>query len=292
MSHPLLPAGTTQTATRGSDQNMSTPTHDSVDVVTAALLQITQQAERLAVLDQREAAHYQEIAARLAELTLQLTETGDRVEGVHNLVARQAALLETLDGLDQQVSSLATQLTSMMAAGSRDEDGEPYRPVPAPRWWKLVGAERDQALARLCAWVEQVYRPGYGHLAAALGPCWEHHALCLYGLDWLMELWSALYLPPGRRAPSLASQAEWQTRLLPALAEQMYIETTRCQHAKTTLSHRQAPPPSEPQTRAPQPRQAAPKCDEAEDLPLRNSGVSQPWPNSRAHPAADTWRPQ
>jgi hypothetical protein len=30
----------------------------------------------------------------------------------------------------------------------------------------------------------------------------------------------------------LASQAEWQTRLLPALAEQMYLETSRCQHAQ------------------------------------------------------------
>ena len=87
----------------------------------------------------------------------------------------------------------------------------------------------------------QVYRPGYGHLAAALGPCWEQHALCLYGLDWLMELWSALYLPAGRRAPALASQAEWQTRLLPTLAEQMYIETTRCQHA--TSASRRPPPP-------------------------------------------------
>jgi hypothetical protein len=30
----------------------------------------------------------------------------------------------------------------------------------------------------------------------------------------------------------LASQAEWQTRLLPALADQLHIETTRCQHAQ------------------------------------------------------------
>ena len=47
-----------------------------------------------------------------------------------------------------------------------------------------------------------------------------------------MELWSALNLTPERDTPALASQAEWQTRLLPALAEQMHIETTRCQHAR------------------------------------------------------------
>ena len=44
--------------------------------------------------------------------------------------------------------------------------------APAPRWWKLDGPERDEALNRLRAWVEHIYRPGYGHLAAALGPCW------------------------------------------------------------------------------------------------------------------------
>ena len=58
------------------------------------------------------------------------------------------------------------------------------------------------------------------------------HALCLYGLDWLMELWSLPYLAPERTAGTIASQAEWQTRLLPALAEQLYLETTRCDHAR------------------------------------------------------------
>jgi hypothetical protein len=45
-----------------------------------------------------------------------------------------------------------------------------------------------------------------------------------------MELWSALYLSPERKPPALASQAEWQIRLLPALAEQLHQETTSCEH--------------------------------------------------------------
>jgi hypothetical protein len=47
-----------------------------------------------------------------------------------------------------------------------------------------------------------------------------------------MELWSLLYLAPDRSAGTIASQAEWQTRLLPALAEQMYLETSRCAHTQ------------------------------------------------------------
>jgi hypothetical protein len=208
--------------------------HDPQDALTAMLLQITQHAERLAALDEREAAHSQEIATRLAELAQHLSDTTDTVVGIQTAVGRQAALLSSLDGLDQQVATFAAKLSDLVPAHAHEEadDGDSYQPAPTARWWKLTGGDRDQALARLRAWVDQIYRPGFGHLAAALGPCWDQHPLCLYGLDWLMELWSILYLAPDRTAGTVASQAEWQTRLLPALAEQMYLETTRCQHAR------------------------------------------------------------
>lgn len=211
---------------------MNTPAHDPGDLLTGLILQITQHAERLALLDQRETSHFREITGRLDELAQQMTETGERVDAVVDLAARQAALLETLEGLDQQVAALTARLTEITAARKSGETGEPYRPAPTPRWWKLDGTEREEALARLRAWVEQVYRPSYGHLAATLGHCWEQHPLCLYGLDWVMELWSTLYLSSERQPSTLASQAEWQSRLLPALAEQLYIETTRCEHCR------------------------------------------------------------
>jgi hypothetical protein len=215
---------------------VSTPAGDPGDVITAALLQITQQAERLAVLDEREAAHYREIATQLADLAAHVADTGEQVDNMRVAAERQSGILGSLDGLDKEVAALAARITGLADTLTSEQDGEPdagaYRPAPAPRWWKLQGQARDKALARLRAWVEQIYRPSYGHLAAALGPCWDQHPLCLYGLDWLMELWSTLYLTDQRKPPVLASQAEWQTRLLPALAEQMYLETTRCQHAQ------------------------------------------------------------
>ena len=55
--------------------------------------------------------------------------------------------------------------------------------------------------------------------------------MCLYTLDWLSELWSVLYLQPQRTTGTLAGQAEWQTRLVAAAAEQMAQETSRCEHA-------------------------------------------------------------
>jgi hypothetical protein len=216
---------------------MNAPTRDPADVVTGIMLQSTQHAERLALLDQREADHCREMTNRLDELMQQLAETREQVDAIHGLAARQAALLETLNSLDQQVSALATRLTQMTAAGSRDKS-EAYQAEPAPRWWKLDGSQRDEAVNRLRAWVEQIYRPGYGHLAAALGTCWDQHPLCLYGLDWLMELWSALYLAGERNTSTLASQAEWQVRLLPALAEQLHLETTRCEHDRLATNAR------------------------------------------------------
>jgi hypothetical protein len=219
---------------------VSKPAPDPGDLITGVMLQITQHAERLALLDQREATHFRETASRLADLARTLAETSNRAEASHEAAARQSALLDTLDGLDQQVGALAARLTLITAAEANDASGEKYQPVPAPRWWKLDETERKEALGRLRAWVEQIYRPGYGHLAAALGPCWDQHPLCLYGLDWLMELWSVLYLTPERQPSALASQAEWQTRLLPALAEQLYLETTRCEHAQQTANRRPA----------------------------------------------------
>jgi hypothetical protein len=217
---------------------MSTPGHDQADVVTGLMLQITQHAERLALLDQREANHCGELTKSRDDLVLQLAEAVERVNAVHDLATRQAALLETLDGLDQRVAALTTRLTHMTATTKRAGEDETYTVAPTPRWWKLDGTERDEALNRLRAWVEQIYRPGYGQLAATLAPCWDQHPLCLYGLDWLMELWSALYLTPERKPPALASQAEWQTRLLPALAEQLHHETTRCEHDRPASAPR------------------------------------------------------
>ena len=81
--------------------------------------------------------------------------------------------------------------------------------------------------------MDQVYRPGYGHLAAALAPCWPAHDLCLYGMDILAALWSVLYLQPERTPGLVSAQAEYQARILPALAAQLAAETTRCGHPRT-----------------------------------------------------------
>ena len=195
------------------------------DPITAALQELAAQHERLTQLDARETGHFTALSERLAELT-------DLIAGIGHTLEDDATTLARFEALDRQVTDLATQLAPDLGG---------YRPDPAPAWWKLPPAERQEPVARLHAWVEQVYRPGYGHLAATIAPCWPSHDLCLYGLDILSALWSVLYLQPERTARLLSAQAEYQARILPALAAQLMTETSTCGHPR----HR-VPAPGQP----------------------------------------------
>ena len=197
------------------------PAMTGTDPITAIVDQLAAHAEQLTRLDAREAKHHAAASGRLAELTGQAAAIGRTV--------------------DEHAAALAAAHRSQPARlGRRRLPAQ----QPAPTWWKLAAAERQAPLARLHAWVEQVYRPGYGHLAATLGPCWNSHDLCLYGLDILSELWSVLYLQPNRSAGLLSAQAEYQARILPALADQLRVETSGCGHARPP-----APPRAQPGSR-------------------------------------------
>jgi len=192
----------------------------SNDPITAIVDQLAAHTEQLTRLDTRQADHHAAVSRRLAELT-------DQTAALGRVVQEHAATL--------------TRLTAPSQTGP-DPDG--YYPEPAPAWWKLAADDRTEPLARLRAWVEQVYRPGYGHLAAGLGPCWPAHDLCLYGLDLAAELWSVLYLQPDRSPALVSAQAEYQARILPALADQLRIETNTCGHPRNP-----APAGSQPRSR-------------------------------------------
>src|ERR1022692_1160372 len=189
----------------------------------AALLAITQHAERIGVLDGREDAHHREITGRLTDLQTAMS-------GLRDVLADQAEALAGLADLDRRVAAIAGRLASIAPedGGGGGPDGD--LPAPSVRWWKLAAGDREDALARLAGWVEQIYRPFYGHVSASLGGCWQAHLLCLFTLDWLSELWAVLYLQPSRTARTLAGQAEFQTRILPAAADLMALETARCKH--------------------------------------------------------------
>jgi hypothetical protein len=178
------------------------------DPISAIVDQLAAHAEQLTRLDTRETDHHAAASSRLAELAGQAAAVG------------------------QVVQEHVAALGHLTAPSQTDRSADSYQPDPAPAWWKLTAVDRQEPVTRLRAWVEQVYRPGYGHLAAGLGPCWPAHDLCLYGLDILAELWSALYLQPDRTPGLVSAQAEYQARILPALAGQLRAETHTCGHPR------------------------------------------------------------
>jgi hypothetical protein len=192
--------------------------------------QLAASREHLAGLDTREAAHFAELRGQTDQLAAMITT-------IRRALAEDNVALARLAALDRQVSDLARHLP----AGDNQDEGDGYRPRPAPTWWKLAPEERREPLGELRDWVEHVYRPGYGHLAGPLGACWTEHDLCLYALDIASQLWCALYLQPARSTSLLSGQAEYQARILPALAAQLAAETSRCDHDTAAGYYRSAP---------------------------------------------------
>jgi hypothetical protein len=191
------------------------------DPVSTALDQVAACRTAIADLDAREAAHYGELSDQAAQLAGLVTT-------VSRTLAEDTAALARLDDLDRQVTAL-TRHPARPAGQAGPACGRP--PAAPSGAGDPDGAAPGDPVAGLRDWAERVYRPGYGHLAV-LGPCWPQHQLCLYGLDILRRLWSALYLDPDPASGTelLSAQAEYQARILPAIAAQLAAETTSCGH--------------------------------------------------------------
>ena len=157
----------------------------------------------------------------------ELASAADPLAAVLLAVADHADLLARLGG---QLGDLGSRLQALERRRDGQPDASGYTPIPAPRWWMLPREDRLEAVQRLAAWVDQVYARSYGHLARMLSSCWREHDLCLFILDFVSELHSVLYMQPSRSARTLADQAEFSLRILPAAAELMQAETTRCDH--------------------------------------------------------------
>lgn len=162
--------------------------------------------------------------------------SADPLPAVMLAVAEQGDRLDKHTGRLDEHDERLTGVTGRLLAVERLLEGEPdharYSPVPAPRWWMLAEPARADALDRLAAWVDQVYARSYGHLALSLAACWPEHDLCLFVLDFVSELHSLLYLRRARSGRTLADQAEFHLRILPAAAELMRAETARCDHGR------------------------------------------------------------
>src|SRR5258708_11053109 len=121
----------------------------------------------------RNAADINVLAERLEEVKTRLGQLGTVLEGVQGRVSDQAVILQSADGLAETVDELIRRFNAIFPPD--DPSTGFYSPVQTPRFWLLDGEEKAMAVARLRAWVEQVYQPVFAHAAQRLPGCWEHH---------------------------------------------------------------------------------------------------------------------
>ena len=119
--------------------------------LSAALRQLTQFGERIALLESRVTENLRHVDVTLAGMSGAITTVRAAVDG-------QAEVLESLDGLGESVALLAAQVAELLPP-PEDEPARGYTPRPSVHWWTIDDDERQTAVTRLGAWVEQVYRP-------------------------------------------------------------------------------------------------------------------------------------
>src|SRR5713226_2369914 len=96
----------------------------SNDPITAVVDQLAAVREQVTRLDTREAGHHAAVSGQLAELT--------------GLAA----------SIDRTVQDHAADLAQLAGTSHADADPDGYCPGPAPAWWKLATAGRQEPVAR------------------------------------------------------------------------------------------------------------------------------------------------
>lgn len=215
------------------------------DPLMDAVLKLAKLADQVERVEQSAQQRFQELATACAEALEQVTAVrqeagtlGDRADGIETRLAELGALLSRVSSRITEINDSATA-SSGKGQGGADSEAS-YDVNQAPPWWQPEHDRTIETTDRLRDWVNEVYRPGFGHLGKTLGECWDRHPLCVAYLDTLHEAWCLLYIPP--RDPKMVfAQLDWLTRPLLQAAEVMAAETRSCQQGHREPGHDAAP---------------------------------------------------
>jgi len=105
------------------------------------------------------AAWAQDLARTLLAVLQQLADHHDQLTQLTSLVT----------GIGDTLREQEAALAKLAEPTPADDGPDRYRPSPPPPWWKLAAADRQEPIARLRAWVQQVYLGAAG-LPARLRP--------------------------------------------------------------------------------------------------------------------------
>jgi len=193
----------------------------------ALLLAQAQQGQKLAEID-----------AGLAHAEGRLTELQTVLVGVRGTQAAHGEILDGLAEVKAEVASLRSRV-NLVFPPERNDGSEFYDPPPSVRIWQLSGEDRTKVVVYLSEWVDKVFKPSFGHIARKIPPCWNEHPFCITVIDVLCELHKVLWCQPIRLAGTLSGQAEFLTRLAPAMTDLLVKEREGCEHE---LAEKEQPP--------------------------------------------------
>ncbi|HEX6522201.1 MAG TPA: hypothetical protein VF070_19675, partial [Streptosporangiaceae bacterium] len=156
-----------------SDQPVNGQTPDPL---TDAVLKLAKLADQVERVEQSTKQRFQELGAACGEALEQVTAVrqesgtlGDRADGIETKLAELGALLSRMSSRITDINDSATA-SSGKGQGGTDSEAS-YDVNQAPPWWQPGHDRTIETTARLRDWVNEVYRPGFGHLGKTLEEC-------------------------------------------------------------------------------------------------------------------------
>jgi hypothetical protein len=135
---------------------------------------------------------------------------------------------------------LSGEMSDVLARLSLIEDGAAAEPqtreprlefAPQLRWHELDEAARAEAVTRIGAWVDSVYRQQFPR-AGDIAPCWADHPVCVVLLDVLSQLHAALYHGTQRSWGVVHNQGELYVRFGREITALVREELAGCKYGQ------------------------------------------------------------
>jgi hypothetical protein len=168
----------------------------------------------------------------LVRLEHQLEDLAGEVRGWTADLKGVPAAVVLAHKLSGEMSEVLARLSLLEDRATEPETRElRLKFAPQMRWHELDEAGRAEAVARIRAWVDTVYRQQFPR-AGDIAPCWADHPVCVVLLDVLSQLHAALYHGTKRSWGLVHNQAELYVRFGREITALVHDELAGCKYGQ------------------------------------------------------------
>ena len=171
----------------------------------------------------------------LQMLGVEVAGLKDRIEALEQAEPQAGSGVDASEvaELRRAVSELAGGLAALAEEIAEDAGARPLR---APWWPGLAGAERQEAWHDLTVWVEEVFRQRHPEDYSKLGRCWYRHPDVVDDLGALRVAWHAAYRA---KSPLPSAAVEWHDRWYPGVLGRITKALGSCKGGHVDAATRQ-----------------------------------------------------